>query len=162
MLKQVLLKQYNKCFGMLLDTIEKCDEGIWFDDQNYHHPAWHVLYHVLFYANIYCSATEAGIEPWPKGKVDYEVLGKTPWPPHEEVIVEETFAKSEIVEFLDFVKGKVPAYLDEMSPEEDCWPFWYDETQLEFHINNIRHIQHHTAEIIERNDIADRFQYSWK
>jgi len=49
----------------------------------------------------------------------------------------------------------------EFIPEKNCWPHWYDENQLEFHINNIRHLQHHTAETIERANNIKPFNYTW-
>ena len=63
--------------------------------------------------------------------------------------------------FLQFIEGNLEEYLSDVKPEEKCWPHWYDENQLEFHINNIRHIQHHTAEIIERANNVENFEYEW-
>jgi hypothetical protein len=37
----------------------------------------------------------------------------------------------------------------------------YDESQLEFQLNNIRHLQHHIAQSIERHDIVNSFEYEW-
>jgi hypothetical protein len=160
--KQILINQYNKCFEMLTEMIKKYDEKIWNDDKNYQYPVWQIVYHLLYITNIYCSSTEKGIIKWPKQKVNYQFFGKTPWPPFEEVIADEPYSKSDMIEFSEFVNSKIPVYLDDMKPEERCWPHWYDEVQLEFQLNNIRHIQHHIGQIIERQDIASNFKYDWK
>ncbi len=162
MLKQVLENQYNKSFNILEETVRNYNDDLWYDKKNYKSPAWQVVYHGLFFANIYLSHTEKGIISWPKGKENYHILGKTPWPPFEEVVIDGSYSKEEMLEFLSFIRSKMPSYLDQMQPEERCWPPWYEENQLEFHINNIRHIQHHTAEVIERHDIADGFKYKWQ
>jgi len=66
-----------------------------------------------------------------------------------------------MLEFLDFVSRNVPEYLSEMRPQERCWPSWYDETQLEFQLNNLRHIQHHVGQAIERHNTFKPFDYEW-
>ncbi len=162
MYKQVLQNQYNKCLNILSEAIKNYSEDLWYDNKNYKSPAWQIAYHGLFFANIYCSATESGIKSWPKSKDDYHFFHNKPWPPFEEIIINEPYTKDEMLEFLEFVKSNIPEYLLDMQPEERCWPHWYDENQLEFHINNIRHIQHHIAEIIERHDIVSSFKYDWQ
>jgi hypothetical protein len=162
MLTQALQKQYDKSLNILAEAIGGYDEKLWYDDKAYKSPAWQVAYHALFYANIYASAAEKGIRAWPKARENYQFFGKTPWPPFDKVILEESYSKSDILEFLAFVRENIPRYLEEMRPEERCWPHWYDETQLEFHINNLRHIQHHCGELIERHDIFGSFAYRWQ
>jgi hypothetical protein len=162
MLKQALENQYNKALNILEEAVRKYDENLWFDNKNYKSPAWHVVYHAVFYANIYCSPTEAAIAPWPKARENYHFYGKTPWLPFEKVELKETYSKADMLEFIGFVRGKISAYLDKLRPEERCWPHWYDEPQLEFQINSIRHLQHHCAEVIERHDIVCNFPYIWQ
>jgi hypothetical protein len=162
MFKSVLENQYNKCLNILADAIKKYNESLWLDDKNYQFPVWQVVYHGLYITNIYCSVAENTIVNWPKEKQDYHFLGKKPWPPYEEVIIEGSYTKEEMLEFLEFIRKIVPIYLKDIKPEERCWPFWYDESQLEFHINNLRHLQHHTAEIIERHNNFKNIQYLWQ
>jgi hypothetical protein len=162
MFKLVLENQYNKCLNILADAIKKYDEGLWYDDKNYQSPVWRITYHGLFFTNIYCSAVETTIVKWLKERQDYHFLVKKPWPPFEEVVVKDTYTKDELLEFLEFIRKIVPGYLEDMQPKERCWPFWYEENQLEFHINNLRHLQHHTAEIIERHNNFSNIQYLWE
>ena len=162
MIKKVLENQYNKCFNMLSGIINKYNDGLWYDDKNYQSPVWQIIYHGVFIANIYCSASEDKIVNWSKSKQDYHFLGNKPWPPFEEVILKDTYTKDEMLEFIEFVRDLVPAYLIDMKPEEKCWPDWYEENQLEFQINNMRHIQHHLAEIIERQNNISNLKYTWE
>jgi hypothetical protein len=160
--KQILENQYNKCLNILSDAIRNYDEELWYDNKNYQSPAWQVAYHGLYFTNIYCSATENTIVKWPKQREDYHFLGKKPWPPFEEVVVDETYTKDELLDFLEFIRKLIPEYLKDMKSEERCWPAWYEENQLEFHINNLRHLQHHAAEIIERHNNLKNINYLWQ
>ena len=161
MIKKVLQSQYDKCFHIFQETIKNYDKEIWFDEKNYKTPAWQITYHAIFYANIYCSPTEKDIVHWQKEIKHYRDFKKMDeYRKNGEVI--EPYSITDMGEYLEFLKDKVPMYLDSINPEERCWPFWYDESQLEFHINNLRHIQHHLGEIIERHDIKKEFKYNWK
>jgi len=161
MYKEVLTNQYKKCFEILCSVIKGYPEDLWKNDIDYKYPVWQIVYHALFYTNIYCSPSEDNIIPWSKEIDDYQIFGKAPWPPYNEIVITRSYSKNDMLEFLKFIEENLKDYLLEMKPEEDCWPHWYNENQLEFHINNIRHIQHHTAEIIERADIIETFKYTW-
>lgn len=38
---------------------------------------------------------------------------------------------------------------------------WYPFSRIELHINNIRHIQHHTAQLIERLKVKGITGFPW-
>jgi hypothetical protein len=162
MIVEVLQKQYTKCFSILKNVIDSYDEVIWTNNSDYKTPAWQIVYHAIFYANIYCSSSEIDIVQWPKSRNDYHDLKKM----HELIKNKEIklilFTKEEMLEYAQFVENKIPIYLIKMKPEEKCWPFWYNESQLEFQLNNLRHIQHHIGEIIERHDIKIDLPYIWE
>ena len=156
LLKNTLLKQYNKTLDILIHVIGKYDETLWLNDSDYRHPAWQLVYHALYYANIYCAPNEKAKVKWPRQIKDYHLFMKT-----KKQEFASPYSRDDMLAFLEFFRGKIPGYLEHLEPEADCWPHWYDENQLEFHINNIRHIQHHTAEVIERADIISKFDYPW-
>ena len=158
----VFENQYDKTLNMIQETISSYNKSLWYDSVNFQYPAWQIAYHGLYYTNIYCSPTEEKIIPWPKEKENYHFFGNKPWPPYEKIVIEESFSTNEINEFIDFLKKQIPNYLKDFSPDKKCWPFWYDESQLEFHINNLRHLQHHTAEILERHNSLVKTEYSWQ
>jgi hypothetical protein len=162
MIIDVLQKQYTKCFSILKNIINTYDEAIWINGNDYKTPAWRIVYHAIFYANIYCSPSEKSIVQWSKSRNDYYDLKKA----HELIKNNEItlipFTRGEMLEYAQFVENNIPIYLSRMEPEEKCWPFWYNESQLEFQLNNLRHIQHHIGEIIERHDIKIDLPYTWE
>ncbi len=150
-MKSELLSQYTYALTTLKAVVGETKDDLWFYTDEIKEAAWHIAYHVVWHANIYCSASKEAIKRWDKQSNDCHVLGPTPWPPHERFVPSETYSKADIIEFIDFVLEVIPEYLEHFEPEKPCWPDWYNQNQFEFHINNLRHIQHHTARLIERN-----------
>ena len=150
-MKRELASQYRIALTMLKGVVNETEEDTWLYTDETKEAAWHIAYHAVYYANIYCSPSEAAVQRWPGQSNDAQFLGPTPWPPHERHVPKETFTKAQIQEYIDHVMSAIPGYLEMMKPEEPCWPHWYSMNQFEFHLNNLRHIQHHTAQLIERN-----------
>ena len=156
LIKDTLISQYNKTLDILSHVIKKYYTQLWDNESDYNFPAWQLAYHAVYFGNKYCASSEKDIIRWPGQKEKLHLfIEKTKRGP------EKGYSKEEILDFLEFFRSKIESYLEKFKPEEDCWPHWYDENQLEFHINNIRHIQHHTAEMIERADRIKPFSYEW-
>ena len=150
-MKSELARQYEIALTMLKGVIDETDEDIWHYSDDSKDAAWHIAYHAVYYANIYCSPSEEEVKRWDRQSRDCHILGPTPWPPHERLVPRESYSKSEVTDFIDFVLKVIPEYLECLDPEKPCWPHWYEQNQFEFHLNNLRHIQHHTAQLISRN-----------
>jgi hypothetical protein len=121
-----------------------------------------IVYHLLFHANLYYSPSESGIRKWPKQRIDYHRFDKM----HDmrrdnpdEII---PYSKVDLTEYAMFVLDQAPRYLSEMKPAGKCRPSGYDENQMEFQMNNLRPVQHHPGEIIERHDLKRELEYQWK
>lgn len=157
----MLQAQYDKCLHMLEETVTGYDPSLWFDSESYQSPAWQIAYHALFFTNIYCSATEDAIVAWPKLKPRFDRLAGVRDSSDSATLSAGAYSQADIREFLDFIRAQIPQYLEAFEPEEPCWPDWYDEPQLEFHLNNLRHTQHHNAELTERRNNVTNFRYRW-
>jgi hypothetical protein len=161
-MKDSILGQYHASLKMLKDCIEKYDDEIWYDAGKYHNAAWHLAFHAIFYANIYASPTEKDIKPWPHERQYYNELGdKLDYPPFTKIVIDKTYTKAEMLDYLGFVQNNLPGYLESFQPDKKCWPSWYNLTQFAFHLNNIRHIQHHTAQMMERHNSRKRLPVRW-
>jgi hypothetical protein len=156
-----LTLQYSKCLKMIRETITRYDEEFWADAEAFESPAWQIVYHALYYANRYCSPTEGRIRQWPKRKDRLHRFAGTSSALPKETISASAYSKSDMLEFVEFVEQNVPHYLAAMRPQERCWPSWYDETQFEFQLNNLRHIQHHIGQANERQNNLEPFDYWW-
>jgi len=151
-MKRELANQYKIALTMLKSVVHETDAGIWLFTDEKKEAAWHIAYHAVYYANIYCSPSEEAVHRWERQSNNCHFLGQTPWPPHQRFVPGESYSKADIIEYIDFVLGVIPEYLELLEPEKPCWPHWYKMNQFEFHLNNLRHIQHHIAQIIAQND----------
>lgn len=150
-MKQELANQYRYALTMLKGVVNETDEATWIDtDEKQKVAAWQIAYHAVYYTNIYCSPSEAHVKRW-EGQTDTDHFFDTPWPPHERLVPDHTMSKADISAFIDFVLGAITDYLEGFETDKPCWPHWYHMNQCEFHLNNLRHLQHHTAQLIERN-----------
>ncbi len=68
----------------------------------------------------------------------------------ENIKVEGLHTKDELLSFIEDIGKELRQNIMAFPLEENSGFEWYPYTRLELHINNIRHIQHHTAQIIER------------
>jgi hypothetical protein len=154
--------QYQKAFNLLIDVVNNYDDMTWCNCNDYQITVNQIIYHAIFYTNIYCSPNEKRIIKWNKEKEHFHDFKKMRqiWERREEE--RYGYYQNEMIEYAKFVLDNIPGYLLEMKPDEHCWPSWYEENQLEFQLNNLRHLQHHIGEVIERHDIVKKFEYKWQ
>jgi hypothetical protein len=145
----IIQSQYNATLQMIGEAIAECSDALW-DDPAYKNRFWRLAYHALFYTHLYLQPTIQDFVPWTKGRQDHEFLGPVPWPPHNEPDIGEPYTKEDLLEYVDLcrqeVKEKVPA-LDLEAPSGFEWlPF----TKLELQFYNIRHLQLHAGQLVDR------------
>ena len=140
-----LKSQYHAALAMLRQAIEVCPEESWTGGK---HPIafWHVAYHTLFFTHLYLSPDHESFRPWAKHREEYQFFDKLPWPPHDMPKIGEPYTKQQVLEFWAFLDGLVDAAVDGLDLEAPACGFpWYNLPKLDHQINNIRHLQHHTA-----------------
>jgi hypothetical protein len=161
-MKRELRKQFEASFTMLKQCIEQYDETIWLDDGPYENPAWQIAYHAIFFANLYISPDEASVVQWEHQIENVQMLGVLPWPPHKKIIPERSYSKAELLDYLELVEKQLEGQLDKMDLTADCWPFWYNLSQFELQLTNLRHIQHHIGQLVERHNTTSRINVQWQ
>jgi len=144
-----ILSQYRASLRMLHSTIVACPADLWntAGDAN---RFWHIAYHALFYTHLYLSCSEQEFQPWGKARHEYNFLGPLPWPPHEKPKIGEPYSRAEILEYHDWLLERVPGLVRGADLEAASGFPWLPFDRLELHIYNIRHIQHHAGQLIER------------
>ncbi len=120
-MKRELANQYNYALTMLKDVVNETDDSTWLYSDEKKVAAWQIAYHAVFYANIYCSSSEEQVKRWDE-QTDLDHFFETPWPPHQRRVPEHAMAKADIIEFIDFVLGVIPEYLEHLEPDKPCWP----------------------------------------
>jgi len=149
-LRPILKSQFHAALAMLHQAVEICPEQLW-NDSSSTNAFWHVAYHALFCADMYLHANREIFQPWEKHRDEYQFMGRIPTPPHRPPKIEAPYTKEEILEYCGICEARVDeaiSNLDLHAPECGFW--WYSMSKLEHQFVNLRHIQHHAAQLADR------------
>lgn len=151
LITDILASQYKASLGMLRHALGKVADEQW-NTEEYNNPNWQIAYHILWGVKFYLGANPERYLPFENAIIGAESLGGTQdWEnPDKGIVIKGFHTKDELLSFIDEVEGNLQQQLGALPLEENSGFEWYPYSRLEMHINTIRHIQHHTAQIIER------------
>ena len=157
-----LVSQYKASLGMLRQTIENTSNAYW-NTEEYSKPIWQIAYHILWGVNFYLGAGPESYVPFANAIEGAESLGGSQdWEnPDDGVVVEGFHTRTELLTYLDFLVEALPQRVEALPLEASSGFEWYPYSRLELHVNSIRHIQHHTAQIIERLKAKGLSGFTW-
>jgi len=147
--RQVLRSQFSAALDMLEHAVRGCPDGMW-DDPADTNRFWHVAYHVLFYTDLYLSEREASFVPWALHRENHQFFGTLPWPPHSIVAIGAPYTREEVLAYLKICRDRVDAQLGAIDLDGPSGFEWLPFGKLELQLYNLRHIQQHTGELMER------------
>ena len=163
-LRTTLKSQYHAALAMLREAIEKCPDDVWFSREHVN-AFWQIAYHALFFAHLYMQPNEAAFRPWKRHQANTQNpdgLGGPSDPNSTLPLIPEPYTKSDILEYWaecdQMVDGAVDA-LDLHSAESGF--SWYKVPKLEHQIINIRHIEHHMAQLADRLRSSANIGVKW-
>lgn len=149
----ILGSQFRAALAMLRAAIEGCPDDLW-NDPAYANRSWRVAYHALFYAHLYLSGSEEEFEPW-EGMIPGANFFASPLPADEQG-VERINTAEELLAYADRVERMVDSVLPaeaasgaDLTAVPSGFP-WIPFSRLELHVYNLRHVQHHAGQLIER------------
>jgi hypothetical protein len=159
-LPEVIVSQYLAALEMLRQTVSKCPPSLWnsSDDGT---KFWHIAYHALFYTHLYLQDSEQTFTPWIKHRDEYQFFDRTPWPPFEQPKIGEPFDKDGIFEYLVFCRGQVVEQVPRLNLDGPSGFDWLPFSKLELQFYNIRHLQQHTGELMERLGTRADVELDW-
>lgn len=137
-IKQSLWNQMGASIDMLEDSILLCPEGEWNTEPKF----WYQAFHVLFFLDYYLSTKPKTFTP-PKPFTESEFEDRMP---------ERVYTKSELLEYLQFCRGKCKNLIENLSEQqlESRWINSSGSMNYSIHeilIYNLRHVQHHVAQL---------------
>lgn len=153
-------RQYRAALEMLGNAVRQCPESAWLD-ASFPNKYWHLAYHALFYTHLYMQESEADFTPWRKHRPDYQFLGTTPWPPYDRPKIETPYNKEDILEFHQFCSEEIEVRLRSMDFSAPSGFHWLPVNKLELQLYNLRHLQHHTGQLVERLRSANNIGIAW-
>jgi hypothetical protein len=157
---QIIRSQYLATLEMLKQAIEKCPDTMW-DDSTDKNKFWHVAYHALFYTHLYLQDREDDFVPWAEHREDYNFLGALPWPPHREPLIGVPYTQKQILAYCAICAQQVEERVDALDLEGGSGVSWLPFGKLELQFYNIRHIQQHAGELMERLSTLAGVEVDW-
>jgi hypothetical protein len=144
-------RQFAAAVQMLQQAIEVCPDDLW-DDRKDGSPFWHLAYHALFFTDLYLSddekAFKARDDHFDKAHFlpgDYQEFGGVVATPAR------TFARDQLVDYAGHCLRKCEETFERLTDAralERCGFWWYELNVGEFMLNNLRHLQHHTGQLV--------------
>ena len=134
---------------MLRAAIESCPESLWTEDAA-RNPFWRVAYHTIFYTHLYLCASQEAFEPWENAREEIQFMGPVPWPPHHTVDPGEPYSREELLAYHDLVTGRAAALIEATALDGPSGFEWIPFSRMELMLYNLRHVQHHAGQLIDR------------
>jgi hypothetical protein len=164
-LRPILKSQLHASLAMLKDAIDKCPDDVWLDE-GYANRYWQIAYHVLFYAHLYLHADEKSVQRWAWHERRVQYPGGLANP---RATVDPTlpmfaapYSKAQVLEVWEICDRMVDNAIDSFDLDApECGFPWYRMGKLEHQFINIRHIQHHTAQLIDRLRVSKDVGVPW-
>ena len=152
-LRDSIKSQYHAGYAMLRETIENCPDEVW-TSREHQNAFWQIAYHVLFFTHLYLQAEEAAFRPWDGHRSDVQhadgIAGPAD-PDSDLPLLPEPYTREQALEYLSLCDGSVDDWVDELDLAGPTSGFhWYRMSKLEHQLVNLRHLQHHTAQLADR------------
>lgn len=132
-------------FGAAIDTLENallaCPEKLW-NDRSEPHEFWYVVYHTLFWLDLYLTGSVEGFTPPAPFTLDeLDPAGLLP---------ERVYTKDELHTYLEHCRKKSRATIEALTEEkarQRCSFPWGEVSVAELFLYNMRHVQHSAAQL---------------
>lgn len=164
-LKQILWNQFGASMDMLIHVISNCPEDYFLTNKRFYYIAFHSTIFLDYYLTIppedfspLLSFTQKEPEDRPKEAVD-------------DLIPDKIYSKQEIVDYLKNSRTKCKELIDSLTDEklnerftEGNEPNDMDYPILEILLYNLRHTQHHAAQLnmLIRQDFNKHMEWSFR
>ena len=146
LLKESIWKQFGASIDMLENAIAQCPIEYWDTEKKF----WYNAFHCLFFLDYYLTLDPKKFTP----------PAPFTFSEFEDVMPERTFTQAELLTYVEYCREKCHALLSNLTFElaETRWinvSGTMDYPLIELLIYNMRHVQHHAAQLnlILRQDI---------
>jgi uncharacterized damage-inducible protein DinB len=139
--RSAIRQQFHAAIDMLANAIEACPDSVWSGQEP--RPFWYLAFHVLFFTDLYLSeCDESGFHPPPPFGLTELAPGFVP--------PERVYSKDELLGYFEHCRKKLDGVIAEMTETwaADPCPFAYRAmSNGELLLYNMRHVQHHAAQL---------------
>ena len=139
--KTAIWQQFGAAIDMLENSIRACPDDVW-NNRSLQPEFWYTAFHTLFFLDLYLSESDVGfVPPAPFTLDELDDRGLLP---------ERVFTKEELLEYLEHGRNKCRTTIAMMTEEQAnkrSGFSWLDIPVAELLLYNMRHVQHHTAQL---------------
>ncbi len=139
--KTMIWQQFGAAIDMLENAMIACPDKLW-GDRSQQPEFWYVVFHTLFFIDLYLSDSDKGFAPPPPFTLDeLDTRGLLP---------ERVYTKEELQSYLDHGRKKCRSTIEALSDakaHQRCGFEWLDITVAESLLYNMRHVQHHAGQL---------------
>lgn len=146
--RTVLWQQFGAAIDMLENAVRACPDELWrvrlWGDHSERESSefWYVVYHTLFWLDLYLSDSVEGFTPpAPFTLEEMDPAGLLP---------ERVYTKDELLTYLGHGRKKCRTTIEALTDEkarQRCGFEWVDVRIAELFLYNMRHVQHHAAQL---------------
>lgn len=137
-INKIIWRQFGASIDMLENAINLCPNEFWDTEKKF----WYISYHCLFWLDYYLTLDPANFKPpSPYGLSEFDPSGAMP---------DRVYSKEEMLSYLQYSRHKCYDLVSTMTKEiaDSRWKNDYkDYSFLEILLYNMRHVQHHTAQL---------------
>ncbi|MEJ2288117.1 MAG: DinB family protein [Deinococcales bacterium] len=163
-LRRILKSQYHAGLAMLHECIERCPDDLW-ADRTPTNAFWQIAYHTLFFTHLYLMPREADFRPWTGHQADVQHPDGIPGradPDSRLPLLPQPYSRTQVLAYWRVCDGLVDEAVDALDLDQPTSGFsWYRMSKLEHQLVNLRHVQHHAAQLADRLRAADGIGIDW-
>ena len=154
----IIWSQLAASLEMVENAITNCSVLLW-SNRSRTPQYWFLVYHTLFFVDLYASKSAKDFAP----PAPFTASGL-----HSDIDKHERiYSREEMVAYLDHGRKKAKARIDELDEKgllEPCNFAWVGVTNAELVLYNMRHVQHHTAQLnqIVRQELSKGLPWVFK
>ena len=139
--KTIIWSQFEAAIDMLENGIKACPQELW-NDRSQRPEVWYMVFHTLFFLDCYLSdSLEEFIPPAPFTLDELDPAGLLP---------DRVYTKAELQSYLAHGRKKFRETIKKLTEEKThnrCGFDWLDLSIAELLLYNMRHVQHHAAQL---------------
>ena len=159
--KSLIKSQFLAALNTLNQSIENCDDATW-QAEHIDLKVNQVVFHTLYFTDLYLHQGLDGFKAQP-----FHLKSPDLFQNYEEDLDQlqtNFYAKPKCIEYIEFCHQKTHTMID-AETERTLYGasgfHWPPFTRAELHIYNIRHIQHHAAQLGIRHQLLGGQPLKW-
>jgi hypothetical protein len=149
--KTSIVDQYEAALSMLKACVDRCPDTVW-NGSVANYRFWQVVFHTLFFTDLYLGPDKESLrrQPFHLHHAPFFADYDADYEPFEDPAPRRLYDKASLLIYLEFCRRKVTEAISAETVETLSAPDGFGNpafSRAELHLYNIRHIQHHAAQL---------------